>query len=306
MPSLLFSNELFVMSWYTEYKRSLKMVEIEEVFDLIFYRPLAFILVKIIYRTKVTPNQLTLIAISFGLAAACIYATGKPFSGLYGALVFMMYNIIDCSDGQMARLKKNGTRAGRIVDGTADYIATGAVLIGVAIGQGGANMYSHERWYLLLFAVGCSFAIQSVLVDYYRNRFLDYVWQRKSTFGEEMEAYREEYKQIKHQKGKWFDTWVLNVYFKYSAFQNSLIAKKANEKAFKATSDEYYRKNKLAVRVWVTIGPTMQITTLMICSAINRYDIFFLIIIGIFNAIAGIMWLVQKNIDATFKMGIVL
>ena len=53
-----------------EYKRSLKMPEAEEVFDLIFYRPLAFVFVKLVYRSPVTPNQVTLLSMIAGLIAA--------------------------------------------------------------------------------------------------------------------------------------------------------------------------------------------------------------------------------------------
>jgi hypothetical protein len=83
--------------------------------------------------------------------------------------------------------------------------------------------------------------------------------------------------------------------------QRKLTANKKKEKLFKAAPQDYYRKNKLAVRFWVMIGPTAQITTQMICSVINRFDIFcWLMIIG-FNSIAVIMWVVQRNIDKSFK-----
>src|SRR3954464_2680836 len=103
------------MSWLSEYKKSLKMVEVEEYFDLFFYRPLAFVLVKTVYRTSITPNQLTIVAIFIGITCAIIYAQGTAYFAL-GALFFALYNIVDCSDGQLARIKKNGTHAGRIVD----------------------------------------------------------------------------------------------------------------------------------------------------------------------------------------------
>src|SRR5436190_20554690 len=120
------------MSWFSEYKKSLKMVEVEEYFDLFFYRPLAFVLVKSVYRTNITPNQLTIVAILIGLMCGIIYAQGTNY-WLLGAIVFALYNIVDCSDGQLARIKKNGTHAGRIVDGLADYTSTAAAFIGIGI-----------------------------------------------------------------------------------------------------------------------------------------------------------------------------
>src|SRR6185369_6333672 len=238
------------MSWYTEYKKSLKMMEVEEYFDLFFYRPLAFILVKTIYHTRITPNQITYAAIFIGLTSGYFYARGTTFYFTVGALFFMIYNIVDCSDGMLARLKKTGTNAGRIVDGLADYISTAAVFIGIGIGF--ANQQPNPMyWWSLLIAAAASNVIQSALVDYYRNRFLDYVLERKSTFEEGLQAFRDEYEIIKDQKGKWLDRMIIRSYFIYSDIQNRLAAKKRKEKLFKATPQDYYRRNKTAIRFWV-------------------------------------------------------
>ena len=275
------------------------MPEIEEFFDLFFYRPLAFILVKIVYQTNVTPNQLTIIAIFIGLASGCVYATGLPGACIYGAILFMLYNVFDCSDGMLARLKKNGSHAGRIIDGIADYLATAAVFIGLGIGYPD-HKYRHGIWWLLIFLAALSNLIQSALVDYYRNRFLDYVLKRQSTFEEDMDSFKEEYNTINDQKNKRLDRWILRRYFDYSTFQEKLTAKKKGEKLFKATPEEYYKKNKAIARVWVNIGPTAQITAIMIFSVTGRFDIYFCVIIGVFNAIAATAWIVQRNIDKTF------
>ncbi len=276
------------------------MVEVEEYFDLFFYRPLAFILVKIIYRTTITPNQITYAAILIGLTSGLFYAQGTTYYFTVGALFFMIYNVVDCSDGMVARLKKTGTQSGRIVDGLADYISTAAVFIGIGIGF--ANHQTDPGyWWMLLALTGLSNVIQSALVDYYRNRFLDYVLERKSTFEEGLEAFRQEYEVIRNQKGKWLDRMIIRSYFQYSAIQRKLVGKKKREKLFKATPQDYYKKNKLPVRFWVMIGPTSQITVQMVCSVINRFDIFcWTMIIG-FNSVAAILWIIQRNIDKTFK-----
>ncbi len=292
------------MSWYTEYKTSLKMHEVEEFFDLFFYRPLAFLLVKIIYRTNITPNELTVTAIIVGIVAGFFYAEGSPAYIAYGAALFLLHNIIDCSDGQLARLKKNGTHAGRIIDGLADYISTGAVFIGLGIGYPDRH-YHLAIWWLLIVMAGLSNLIHSALVDYYITRFLDYVLQRKSTFEEDFDSFKEEYRVIKDQKSKWLDRLIISAYFKYNAIQNKLTAKKEGEKLFKAAPQDYYERNRIAIKCWGLIGPTTQVTVLIVCSFINRFDIFFWIIIGGFNAMAAVLWLIQRNIDSTFKNHVV-
>ncbi len=292
------------MSWYSDYKKSLKMIEVEEIFDLFFYRPLAFLLVKIIYPTNITPNQLTIGAIIMGIIGGFFYAHGTPLSPepfIIGALFFMMFNILDCSDGQLARLKKNGTRTGRIIDGVADYIAVTAIYIGIGIGFAN-NTDTPALWWTLLALTGLSNTIHAILVDYYRNRFLDYVLERKSTFEEDLEEFRQEYNAIKDNKSKWFDRAIIGVYLKYMGLQNNLAAKKTNEKLFKATPEEYYKKNKTIIRFWVFLGPTSQVSTLILCSIFNRFDIFFGIMIVVFNIIALINWLAQRSIDKQFRV----
>jgi len=290
------------MSWYSEYKKSLKMLEVEEIFDLFFYRPLAFILVKAIYKTNITPNQLTIGAIIMGIIGGIFYAQGSPSENIYficGALFFMMFNILDCSDGQLARLKKNGTRTGRIIDGVADYIAVTAVYIGIGIGF--ANKTENPALYWSLLALtGASNTIHAVLVDYYRNRFLDYVLERKSTFEEDLDEFKQEYESIKNQRSKWFDRTIIRLYLNYSGFQENLTAKKKSGKLFKASASEYLASNKKIIRSWVFLGPTSQVTALIICSIFNRFDIFFWIMLIGFNSIALINWVMQKNIDKKF------
>lgn len=291
------------MSWYSEYKKSLKMTEVEDYFDLFFFRPLAFLLVKLIYRTSITPNQLTITALVFGIISAIFYAEGLPNGFFWGAIFFMLYNVLDCSDGQLARLKHNGTHAGRIIDGIADYIATGAVFI--SIGFGFANHQENPSyWWLLIVIMGLSSVFQAVLVDFYRNRFLDYVLQRKSTFDEDLESYKHEYNALKNQKNKWFDKTIIKIYLKYCTLQEQLTSKEIKEKPFLASPEEYRKKNTNPMRVWVLISSTAEIALLVICSFLNRLDLFLYIIIFGFNGLAIIMLIIQRSIDKSFKPAI--
>ncbi len=288
------------MSLLSEYKKSLKIPEVEDYFDLFFFRPLAFLLVKLIYRTSITPNQLTITALVFGFISAFMYAKGLPNGFILGAFFFLLYNIFDCSDGQLARLKKNGTHAGRIIDGIADYLATGAVFIGIGIGF--ANHQENPGyWWTLIVLMGLSSVVQAVLVDYYRNRFLDYVLQRKSTFEEELNSYRDEYKALESQKNKWLDRLIIGIYLKYCAFQARFTTKEKKDNSFKVTPEEYYRKNKLAMRFWVFTCSSSEIAILIICSVFNRLDLFLWIILIGFNGLSAVMWVVQRNIDKSLK-----
>jgi phosphatidylglycerophosphate synthase len=288
------------MNWVEEYKKSLKMKEVEEIFDLIFYRPVAFLFVRAVYKTDLTPNGISKAAILMGVIAGCFYSLGQLVYFRIGALFYVLFNILDCSDGQLARLKKNGTPVGRIIDGISDYLAAIAVYIGILIGFA-LRMQNPYFWLIMLVLAGLSTAAHGILVDYFRNRFLDYVQGRRGKSENETEELEGEYESIKNQKGKVFDRMVLLIYFRYSALQRLLVARKKKTKLFITTPQEYFQKNRRIIRFWLLLGPTTEITALVICSFFNRFDIFIWITVIGFNGLAAILWPVQKIIDKSFK-----
>ena len=124
------------MSIVSDYKASLKNTQVEEILDLLIFRPLAFLLVKVLYHTSLTPNQISLLAMLTGIISGYFFAQGTQTDFLIGGLLYSLSNVIDCCDGMIARLKKNGSSVGRIVDGVVDYIVSIAVYVGLAIGMG--------------------------------------------------------------------------------------------------------------------------------------------------------------------------
>jgi phosphatidylglycerophosphate synthase len=289
------------MTWLTEYKKSLKMIEVEEIIDLIFYRPIAFLLVKSIFKTKITPDHLTIAAIIMGLAGGFFYASGLHLGYILGALFYLLFNIFDCSDGQMARLKKNGTSIGRLLDGVADYIAAIAIYAGIAFGYSKNSEHPLLILILLLLA-GLSTIIQGILVDYYRTRFLDVVLERKDTFNEGIEEYKTELEKVRNQKSKWFNKSVIFIYLIYSNIQRSITARKNRGNSYNFISKDYFKKNRVIIRFWVFMGPSANITSLILCSLFCRFDIFFWIVICGFNLLAASLWIIQQKIDTTFKI----
>lgn len=138
------------MSILKQYKDSLKTTEAEEIFDLLIYRPIAFLFVKITYSFNITPNQVSVTAMAAGVAAGIMFGFGEPEYLFSGAGLYFLCNVLDCADGQIARLKKNGTKIGRIIDGFIDYVVSIAVFIGIGIGMG----YQFKHHSLLLYGNG--------------------------------------------------------------------------------------------------------------------------------------------------------
>jgi hypothetical protein len=83
-------------------------------------------------QTPLTPNQVTLMALVVGLMAALGFAHGGWLSGVAGALLLQWSAVIDCCDGEVARLKFLESPNGYYLDIVCDNIVHVAVFVGMA------------------------------------------------------------------------------------------------------------------------------------------------------------------------------
>ncbi len=280
------------MSLLKEYKSSLKLIETEEVVELVFFRPLAFLFVKLIYNTGLTPNQVTFLGLIFGVSGGVSLAYGTPKSMIIAAFLFIIFCVLDCSDGQLARLKGNGTQFGRIFDGMADYLVSIATYTGMIIAYAVNSLTPWSNALLILMAA-LSNIVHAVLVDYYRNRFIDYARGGKSVLNDEMSNLQLEYEELKNKKGKIFEKIVLRIYLKYSSLQNNLVSTAGNKS--KISSKEYYKVNKLQIHLWTYLGPTTQWSFLIICLFFDSIHFYLWTLITVFNIYAFGLFFVQKS-----------
>jgi len=263
-----------------EYKLSLKMPEAEEFIDLIFYRPVAFILVKTIYKLPVTPNQVSLLSMLIGLFAAWQFSVGTSDALILGGLLFLLSNILDCADGQLARLQKSGTLLGRVIDGVADYIVGVAIFVGIGFG---ITSSGNSLWLMVIFA-GISSALHAMFFDYYQSEFISTVRGEKNFLDREKEQFSYEIKQMKEQRRDGLKIFLLSLYLRYLDFQRKSGTKSDGSRY---NSEIYRKENSVMIRLWSFLGPTTNRTLLIGCAFIGRIDFYLWIIL-----LAGNIWLI--------------
>ena len=94
----------------------------------------ARIILPLANRTKVTPNQVSLISFAVGLLAAAAFWQGDHPALVVGALLYHISFVLDCVDGKIARLKGTGSVFGMWLDYSFDryrvLACTGALMYG--------------------------------------------------------------------------------------------------------------------------------------------------------------------------------
>ncbi len=105
----------------------------DEIINIFLLRPLAAALVWLLYPTRITPNQVTVAAIVFGLAAGAAYAAGTPAATVAAGLLITAKDIADDADGQLARAKEMYSRRGRFLDSIGDFAVDLVVFAAITI-----------------------------------------------------------------------------------------------------------------------------------------------------------------------------
>ncbi len=99
-------------------------------------------------QTPLTPNGVTVLAAFVGLLSGAVFAWGGYAAGVAGALLFQLSAILDCCDGEVARLKFMESPFGEQLDVALDNV----VHVGLYAGMGWAAYQS--GWGIVALALG--------------------------------------------------------------------------------------------------------------------------------------------------------
>jgi phosphatidylglycerophosphate synthase len=97
-------------------------------------RPLAAVVIVPLARTSVTPNQITLATLPVFLAGAVLIAVRPSWGALLaGVGILELSYVLDCADGQLARLKGTSSPVGAHLDFLMDELKAFSLVAAVAV-----------------------------------------------------------------------------------------------------------------------------------------------------------------------------
>ncbi|MES1176123.1 MAG: CDP-alcohol phosphatidyltransferase family protein [Myxococcales bacterium] len=248
------------MGFWDAYFRSLKPLEVEEPIDVWVHRPPAYVLARVLLPTPVSPNLVTVGSILLGLSAGfAIFGSFRHHLPAAGLLIFSSA-VLDCCDGQLARLRKSSSAFGRMLDGVADLV------VSTVVAGGGAwlilQKFREPSW---VFGVALVLTVTTIVTssfhttmyDHFKNLFLR-MTHPSYREGEDLEVAESRFRAQRAQMSLAVGL-VWRVYFFYMRSQADYADKfDPNAKRLIAAAPEYstrtaaiYRKHAGApMRVW--------------------------------------------------------
>ena len=86
--------------------------------------------------SRVTPNHLTTLRLGVGLAAAAAFTPGSYGWSNFAALLLVLSNFLDHTDGELARMSGKTSRFGHLYDLASDALVTILLFIAIGVGVG--------------------------------------------------------------------------------------------------------------------------------------------------------------------------
>ena len=175
------------MSLKSDYKSTLKSMDTEEGFDLVFYRPMGYLWARLAKRLGITPNIITIASIFLGIASGVCFYFNDFWVNVAAVVLLIWANTYDSADGQLARMTKQYSRLGRILDGVAGDIWFASIYIAICLRENDTSaFFSAQPWIIWVMAsvTGVFHGIQAAMADYYRQFHLYFV---KGEGGSELE-----------------------------------------------------------------------------------------------------------------------
>ncbi len=207
-----------------KYKESLKSMDTEEPIDLMFYRPIGYAWAVLFSKLGIVPNIVTIASIFLGVGAGILFYFNDIWLNIIGMFLLVWANSFDSADGQLARITKQYSRLGRILDGLSGDLWFLTIYVAICMREVvTSDFFMAHNWVIWAVAIftGLCHGKQAAAADYYRQFHLYFL---KGKDGSELDSVAQ--LDIKYAELSWKHNFmaklVLFFYRNYTANQEKL------------------------------------------------------------------------------------
>jgi len=259
---------------------SVKMVEAEERYDLVFSRPFGLLFAKVAARLHMTPTQVSVLSLIIGVGGGLLLLFSDNYTNVVIAcFAIVLAGVLDSSDGQLARMTNQGTELGRVIDGMVDNVVFITFYVCAAIYMIDDLGFIHSA--LLAALGGAAHSWKSSAYEFHKSEYLYYVGKFASSkvpTPEELEA--------NFDRSSWFKNLVYIIYLDYckkqqnTGFRPQSVRKEFQTLAFDADKrgvfiEQYRRANQRMLYWWAWLaGSNVQRAGIIISLLFGRFDIY--------------------------------
>lgn len=106
-------------------------LRVEEPLNRFVHYPLARVVVRLLVRTPITPNQVTMVQPAVAALAGYLISFNDPLYLVAAVVVYELRSLLDCVDGTLARAKNMVSSNGHALDSFCDWISAVLLYAGI-------------------------------------------------------------------------------------------------------------------------------------------------------------------------------
>ena len=267
-----------------------KAVEIEELADVYFFRPLGALIARGAGAIGISPIGLTIMGALIGMAAGALLYDERL--GFLAFALLILHSIVDSADGQLARMTGRVTDLGRVLDAVGGYVTHVALFLAI-----GVNLLHRgwSRWILAgMLLAGIATAIHAQMYVYHREAYIAVV-----TKGSAPGAAPTDVPAL---------GWLVRAYFGAQRWFVGLhgkveMALNARAQASHVREEDRARYRKMfypLVRGWNFLGDNTRFFAIGVLVCLHRLDLFFAFVLVLMNLAFVLLWFWQRSADRRF------
>jgi hypothetical protein len=250
-----------------------------------------------IFRTRITPNMITLSTVVVGFIAGCAFIWGTPTAMFAGGACLWAAAILDGADGILARAKNLQSQFGRALDGSADALVA-VFTVFPAFYHIWVTSYNPYYLALMVPALGLT-VVHLATYDFYKESYLRGTRPGQGGEGQDADAISETVQAARHEGP------IIQMAMKYI-----LVPHLTRQKAFvnwldpdawrlsqllesdEQTAEIYRKANVWPMRLWALVSSAPHSYLMAICAMFNRLDIYLFIRVFLMNGIflVAVIW----------------
>ena len=205
-----------------------KSNDTEDKFDTVVYGTFSMLLAHFFIKHKVSANSVTLLSLLFGVIGSFFFFSQHVLVNFIGILIEFFSVVLDCADGQVARMTHTSSQLGRFLDGAVDTICFFAVYFSLGLRMTNeAIPFAAVKWgiyiWIVLIINGYFHGEQARMADYFRSLHLSFVDHGNTANFTTTRSIR---KEINESKGTpLYNRLYLNAYYMYTSLQEKMTPK---------------------------------------------------------------------------------
>lgn len=280
----------------------LKSREVEDPINLWVHRPLAYAFVALIFRTPLTPNQVTVLATITGFVAAACWFIGTPALMIAGGIILWASAILDGADGILARAKKLHSQFGRALDGSMDMVVA---IVSVTAAFFHIYVQQGNIWHLILAVPAIGLTLPHIyLYDYYKESYLRMTRLGRGGEGQDVTYVRKWAADLERDKAPFFYRFLVGNLLLAVVSGEAGLVRRLNPDALRegltydvtAETAAIYRKHNYApMQLWNVISLAPHTYIMAICGMIDRLDYYLWIRLIFMNVVFVVVSVWQRS-----------